>query len=65
MKAVRIPTTGSAEVIDLIAPVDGDATAFLASLYAATCGKSACLCHVPCQIGTCQDFLDTELSVVL
>src|SRR5262249_53358897 len=35
MKAVRIPTTGSVDVIDLIAPVDGDATAFLASLYAA------------------------------
>ena len=43
MEAVRMPTTGSVEVIDLIAPVDGVTTAFLASLYAAIGCQRGCL----------------------
>jgi hypothetical protein len=44
MKAMRIPTSGAVEVIDLAAPVDGDTTGFLASLYAAIgCQSVECL----------------------
>lgn len=35
MKAVRIPTSGPIDVIELAAPEDDDTTAFLVSLYAA------------------------------
>jgi Domain of unknown function (DUF3846) len=35
MKAVRIPTIGPVDVIELAAPDDDDTTAFLAGLYAA------------------------------
>src|SRR4051794_9636403 len=35
VKAVRIPTLGPVDVIELAAPEDDDATAFLSGLYAA------------------------------